>query len=146
MGIVNECGTPNLISNEEVEPSTKKKHLLHSDLGLKQQSRSPNALPNICMICRTKKHQKSNGNCSYERLVACELVDGEQLLQAAKLKQDDAILNPIENRDCVAIEVRYHANCRREYTIFLLKPKEGRPEALYASLLRNSANMQSIVR
>ena len=81
-----------------------------------------------------KKHQKSNGKRSYGRLVQCELVDGGQLLQAAKLKQDDAILNHIENRDCVAIEVRYHASCHREYTRFLsrVEPKEGRPEALYA--------------
>ena len=55
-------------------------------------------------------------------------------MQAAKLKKDNAILNHIENRDCVAIEVRYHVSCHREYTRFLsrVEPKEGGPEALYA--------------
>ena len=58
-GIVNECSTASLISNEEVEPSTKKKRLLRSDLGPKQQSRSPNVLPYICIIFRIKKNIKT---------------------------------------------------------------------------------------
>ena len=64
----------------------------------------------------------------------CELVDGGQLLEAARLKKDHNILHHIENRDCVAIEVKYHASCHREYTRFLSReePTRGQMEQLYA--------------
>jgi hypothetical protein len=68
-----------------------------------------------------------------ERLTACELVDGGQLLEAAKLKQDQSLLIQIENRDCVAIEVRYHASCHKQYTNFLTRSiPAGEKEQLYA--------------
>ena len=47
---------------------------------------------------KTKKNQKYNCKRFYDCLIQCELVDGGQLLQAAKLKKDDMILNHIENR------------------------------------------------
>ena len=121
---------------ESVEPSTKKHRLLHSSFGCDQQSsRSSHVLPNICIICRKQKHKKdySHKRC-YEALVQCELVDGGQLLEAARLKKDHNILHHIENRDCVAIEVKYHASCHREYTRFLSReePTRGQMEQLYA--------------
>lgn len=121
---------------EQVEPSTKKRRFLRSSLGSDQQpSRSSHVLPTICIICRKKKHTKIYSHKrSYEPLVQCELVDGGQLLEAARLKKDDAILHHIEHKDCVAIEVKYHASCHREYTRFLSRaePTGERLEPLYA--------------
>ena len=119
-----------------VEHSTKKHRLLRSSFEFDQQSsRSSHVLPNICIICRKQKHKKDYSHKrSYEALVQCELVDGGQLLEAARLKKDHNILHHIENRDCVAIEVKYHASCHREYTRFLSReePKGEQMEQLYA--------------
>lgn len=77
----------------------------------------------MCIICRKQKHNtdRHSGKRSYEHLVQCELIDGGQLLEAARLKEDHAILCHIENRDCVAIELKYHTSCHREYTRFLCR-------------------------
>ena len=41
-------------------------------------------------------------------------------------------LTVIQGKDCVAIEVRYHASCNRNYTRFLTKPvPTGETKALY---------------
>ena len=56
------------------------------------------------------------------------------MLEAARLKEDHAILCHIENRDCVAIELMYHASCHREYTRFLSRGECSgeEPEKLYS--------------
>ena len=52
---------------------------------------------------------------------------------AAKLEQDQSLLIQIEDRDCVAIEVRYHASCHKQYTNFLSRSEPaGEKEQLYA--------------
>lgn len=91
------------------EPNAKKPRLLRSCFRVDQQlSRSTHILPNICIICGKQKHNRDrcSGKRSYEHLVQCELIDGGQLLEAARLKEDHAILCQIENRDCVAIELK----------------------------------------
>ena len=39
-----------------------------------------------------------------------------QLRRAAEQKADEDILQHIHNRDCVAVEVRYHRGCYMMYT------------------------------
>ncbi len=52
-------------------------------------------------------------------LVSCETVDAGRLLEAATKKKDDRILVKILEKDCVAIEVKYHMKCYKNYTNFL---------------------------
>ncbi len=52
-------------------------------------------------------------------LVLCETVNGGLLRDAATEKKDDSILLQIMDKDCVAIEVRYHRKCYTNYTNFL---------------------------
>jgi hypothetical protein len=42
-------------------------------------------------------------------------------MNAARIKQDSSILLHIQDRDCVAMGVRYHKSCNRQYTRFLTK-------------------------
>ena len=52
------------------------------------------------------------GRQQLQRLSSCALVDGGLLLKAATLKEDHNLLMHID-KDCVAIEVRYHHLCYR---------------------------------
>ena len=52
-------------------------------------------------------------------LVVCENINGGLLREAATKKKDDRILLQIRDKDCVAIEVRYHKKCYTNYTNFL---------------------------
>ena len=52
-------------------------------------------------------------------VVLCETVNGGLLRDAATKKKDDRILLQIMDKDCVAIEVRYHRKCYSNYTNFL---------------------------
>ena len=54
-------------------------------------------------------------------LVVCETVNGGLLRDAATKTNDERILLQIMDKDCVAIEVRYHRKCYRKYTNFLHK-------------------------
>ena len=54
-------------------------------------------------------------------LILCETINGGLLLDAATKKNDERILLQIMDKDCVAIEVRYHRKCYTNYTNFLLK-------------------------
>ena len=51
-------------------------------------------------------------------LILCETVNGG-LLREAATKNDNRILLQIKDKDCVAIEVRYHRKCYTNYTNFL---------------------------
>lgn len=124
---------------KQSDPNAKKpSRLLRSCFRVDQQlSRSTHILPNICIICRKQKHIKDrcSGKWSYEHLVQSELIDSGQLLEAAWLKEDLAISCQIENRDCVAIELKYHEGCHREYKRFLSRAECSgeKPEKLYLS-------------
>ena len=70
----------------------------------------------------------------------CEQPDGGKLATAAKDKKDDHILLQIQDRDCVAIEVRYHRSCLRNYTVYQsrkpiepIKEKYGKAFATFCS-------------
>ena len=49
-------------------------------------------------------------------LLACvKMLFLGKLLYAAEQKQDENILMHIRDRDCVAIEVKYHRSCFKQY-------------------------------
>ncbi|XP_078268132.1 uncharacterized protein LOC144600415 [Rhinoraja longicauda] len=75
-------------------------------------------LPVHCIICKGSKYIKelATGKRKVEKLVRCETKHGGQLLTAATMKQDEALLLHIRDRDLVAIEARYHKSCYLRYT------------------------------
>jgi len=50
------------------------------------------------------------------------------LREAAEMKSDESILRHIRDKDCVAIEVKYHRTCYRNYTRFLSKTESSKEE------------------
>jgi len=52
-------------------------------------------------------------------IILCERREGYYEKQQHKKKNDDRILLQIKDKDCVAIEVRYHRKCYTNYTNFL---------------------------
>ncbi|XP_038063921.1 uncharacterized protein LOC119734467 [Patiria miniata] len=123
----------------DTEPAEKKPRILRSEsaLGKKGASRSAHVLPRMCIICRRARYSTNHeGRRSKQPLVQCELIDGGKLLEAAKVKRDETLLLHMENRDCVAIELKYHASCHKDYTRFLSKPQGvtvNVPSALYST-------------
>jgi hypothetical protein len=63
-----------------------------------------------------------------DNLVSVETLDGGQLRKAATLKCDESILMQIQGKDCVALEMKYHRQCYKNYISFLTHQKED-PEA-----------------
>jgi predicted secreted Zn-dependent protease len=53
--------------------------------------------------------------------VLASTVDAGLLRTAAERKNDERILVQIRDKDCVALEVRYHKVCYSNYTIFLAR-------------------------
>ncbi|XP_061908298.1 uncharacterized protein LOC133653234 [Entelurus aequoreus] len=87
--------------------------------GLPVASAGP-VLPAICIICqKVEKYTRVGGKRQRDQLTQAETVSAGQLLKAAEIKKDAAILLHINDKDCVAIEVRYHRTCYRQYTRFL---------------------------
>lgn len=63
-------------------------------------------------------------------------MDAGRLREAATRKKDDRILVKILDKDCVAIEVKYHMKCYKNYTNFLFRQAETcetSSTALYAA-------------
>ena len=48
-------------------------------------------------------------------LVLAETLNADFLREAAEYSQDERILMKIRDKDCVAIEVRYHKQCYTNY-------------------------------
>ena len=69
-------------------------------------------------------------------LVLCQTENAGLLREAATVKRDEMILLQIRDKDCVALEVRYHKRCYKNYTSFLYRKKESAGEEyslLYAA-------------
>ena len=58
-----------------------------------------------------------------DQLISAETIDGGKLREAATRKNDQRILIHILDKDCVAVEVKYHKCCYRKYTSFLDHPE-----------------------
>ncbi|XP_055504368.1 uncharacterized protein LOC129705019 [Leucoraja erinacea] len=74
--------------------------------------------PVQCIICKGSKYikEQATGKRQSEKLVRCETKHGGQLLTAATLKQDEALLLHIRDKNLVAMEARYHKSCYLRYT------------------------------
>lgn len=53
----------------------------------------------------------------------CSTIDAVNLKQAAEDNKNETLLMQIKDKDCVAIEVRYHNSCYKDYTRYLTKPQ-----------------------
>ena len=58
-------------------------------------------------------------------LVLAETLNAGLLREAAEYNQDERILMKVRDKDCVAIEVRYHKQCYTNYTRFLNRPRSA---------------------
>ena len=86
-------------------------------------SRSQHVLPSICILWQKEKtircrvtHKRKK-----EHLVKCSTIDAVNLKQAAEDNKNETLLMQIKDKDCVAIEVRYHNSCYKDYTRYLTK-------------------------
>ena len=69
-----------------------------------------------CCLCHSNRYKRIRitGKRSLSRLVTCELVNGGQLLEAARRKEDTFLLQEIEGEDLVAKELQYHHDCYKD--------------------------------
>ncbi|XP_072046276.1 uncharacterized protein [Amphiura filiformis] len=76
--------------------------------------------PPICIICCKKdKWLKHQGKTARDKYSKCETYSAGRLLEAARQKEDERILLHVEGKDLIAIEVRYHQSCYKDYVRFL---------------------------
>ncbi|XP_061918406.1 uncharacterized protein LOC133659746 isoform X1 [Entelurus aequoreus] len=112
-------GEPSAAAGQSAGTSETPRKKLRSRSGLPVASAGP-VLPAICIICqKVEKYTRVGGKRQRDQLTQAETVSAGQLLKAAEIKKDAAILLHINDKDCVAIEVRYHRTCYRQYTRFL---------------------------
>ncbi|XP_077968888.1 uncharacterized protein LOC144422864 [Styela clava] len=96
---------------------------IFADIGNKFARRNKNVLSKKCIICRKEKFIKRHKAHSREKLSCCEYSSGGLFYEAALARNDESVLVQIRNRDLVAIEVRYHPSCYKEYIkILTIKP------------------------
>ena len=74
------------------------------------------------MLQRTRKRTQ-------DKLVSAETVDGGKLREAATRKEGQRILVNIQDKDCIALEVKYHQKCYKNYTSFLFNAPQKEPAA-----------------
>ncbi|XP_072027761.1 LOW QUALITY PROTEIN: uncharacterized protein [Amphiura filiformis] len=79
-------------------------------------------LPQISIICCKKdKWLKHQGKTVRDKYSKCETYSAGRLLEAARQKEDERILLHVEGKDLIAIEVRYHQSCYKDYVRFLTR-------------------------
>jgi len=70
--------------------------------------------PETCIFCG--KGRRHTANDSYDKFSKCVVAEAEAAIkQAAKLRNDFALLGKIDGVDLRAREARYHERCRRAY-------------------------------
>ena len=79
----------------------------------------------ICVLCKKEKTItcRVTGKRKKEHLVKCSTIDAINLKQAAEDNKNETLLMQIKDKDCVAIEVRYHNSCYKDYTCYLTEPQ-----------------------
>ncbi|XP_061896338.1 uncharacterized protein LOC133645515 [Entelurus aequoreus] len=108
-----DVGQDELVASDNTSVSTNDipKKKLRSKTGLPVGSAGP-VLPAIWIICKkTDKRVTVGSKRQKDHLSQAETLSAGQLRNAARIKQDSSILLHIEDRDCVAMEVRYHKSC-----------------------------------
>ncbi|KAK1172260.1 hypothetical protein AOXY_G4790, partial [Acipenser oxyrinchus oxyrinchus] len=109
--------TESLLENEKqhasTSPSPRKKPPSRSVL--QSRPRSP-TIPTMCIICKkVNRFIRKFLKCTKGVLVKPRLsMQVSKLVQAAELKNDESIMVHLREKDCVALEVRYHA-CYKAY-------------------------------
>ncbi|XP_055957426.1 uncharacterized protein LOC126822187 isoform X2 [Patella vulgata] len=79
-------------------------------------------LPPVCIICKkVPLFYRCQKKTVSDKLVLAETKDGGRLREAAIKKEDETILRHIRDKDCVAVEVRYHLRCYKDYVRFLTR-------------------------
>ena len=100
-------------------------HLLRSDVGSSPAAvpSRKHILPVECLICKRTQYikERSSGKRRVEHLVRCETKMGGQLVRAAILRKDERVLLHVQDKDLVAVEVRYHKSCYSSYTKIVRK-------------------------
>ncbi|XP_038073202.1 uncharacterized protein LOC119741498 isoform X2 [Patiria miniata] len=111
--------------------ATERSPLLRFGSRLSQEgtARSSHLWSDTCVICQGTQNKRDNhsGLRRKEPLTVCEQIDGGALLTAARLKKDEDLLLHIENKDCVAIGLKYHRSCLMEYTSIPKNPEGSEP-------------------
>ena len=92
------------------------------------------------MLQRTRKRTQ-------DKLVSAETVDGGKLHEAATRKEDQTILVHIQDKDCIALEVKYHKSAIRTTRLFCLMPrkKNRRPMTMLMANLHTSSRSMNCV-
>ncbi|XP_041360288.1 uncharacterized protein LOC121376477 [Gigantopelta aegis] len=110
-------------NNDDTDVSSPKK-LRSSSVVSKVGESSCSVLPALCIICKKKDLCVTVGHKRVkDKLIHAETESAGQLREAATQKCDETILLHIRDKDCVAIEVKYHRSCYKNYTRFLRKKK-----------------------
>ncbi|KAI4825615.1 hypothetical protein KUCAC02_021295 [Chaenocephalus aceratus] len=101
---------------------------LRSRSGLPITGSGP-VLPALCIICKMKdKMIIKAGKRQRDQLCKTETLSAGKLQKAAEKKDVQSVLLHIKDKDCVALEVRYHKSCYNQYTKFLLRPDKPETE------------------
>ncbi|XP_071803389.1 uncharacterized protein [Asterias amurensis] len=110
------------IVKKDSEPPRKKVRMIHQssstlNMLIEETLSSTHTLPRICILCHGNQYRKDcDGKRNKQPLSQCTSTDGGNLLKAAQLKKDENLLLHIANKDCVAMQVRYHSVCYGNYT------------------------------
>ncbi|XP_034063996.1 uncharacterized protein LOC117541052 [Gymnodraco acuticeps] len=101
---------------------------LRSRSGLPIAGSGP-VLPALCIICKMKEKMIIKaGKRQRDQLCKTETLSAGKLQKAAEKKDDQSVLLHIKDKDCVALEVRYHKSCYSQYIKFLLRPDKPETE------------------
>ncbi|XP_071812536.1 uncharacterized protein [Apostichopus japonicus] len=134
-----EPSTSSIDTGDEATNPQQAPRVLRSSSALAGVTKEPSVpshiLPKICIFCcrYEKSYTDAQRRKRKEQLMLCEQPDGGKVAAAAKDKKDDRILLQIRDRDCVAIELRYHRSCYRSYTGYQTRKYVEPKEQLYAT-------------
>lgn len=90
-----------------------------------QTGKSTAVLPSVCVICKKDKYviERHSRKRRKEKLSLCE-TGHSNLVEAAKKWGHEGLLLQIQDKDLVAIEMRYHPSCHKKYTKILDKKSD----------------------
>ena len=109
-------------TTEKDVPPAKKRRILCSNFDQPSlPPRSKHILPYICILCQKVKTMVCKG-LNREKLVKCSIIDAVSLKRTAE--ENETLHMQIRNKDCVAIEVKYHNSCCHDFTHYLTKPSK----------------------
>ena len=91
------------------EPNIKEKRSRRSD-------HDPTTIEN-CLLCQKTKALRKDGRTSgYESLAELQTFEASKtLIDAAEIHNDARVLLAIKDQDLIALEVKYHKSCYRDY-------------------------------